>query len=186
MHVDQESKNALMSQIARWFGDSESIDFGHLPESPQISIDLNTLNSKIEDITYMKQVSDTVIKLENYEGAMKIIDHINTIQKIEKNTIEKNKAAAEEQYEVAKSLRDEIISLREKLIKPETILSFVNVNNDHKQPTLKSLLNQVLYRVDDWIAKYFIPKVIERFNSIGEQDFDRKIIIHFYNMFYQV
>lgn len=151
------------------------MDFNNISSFAQTSIDIDTLKSKIEDSNYMQQVSDTLIKLENYEGAKKVLEHINIITLIQKHTVDKNKAAAEEQYEVAKSLRDEIINLKAKLIIPETVLEFVNVNNDHKQPTLKSLLNQVVYRVDDWIAKYFIPKVLENYNSISDKDFDRKI-----------
>lgn len=138
-----------MNQIARSFGDSGYIDFYSSSSLSQSSIDSETLEAKIEDSDYMQQVSGTLIKIENYEGAKKVIEHINLLALIQKYTADKNKAAAEEQYEVAKTLRDEIINLKSKLLTPAAVLSFVNANNDHKQPTLKSLLNQVVYRVDD-------------------------------------
>jgi hypothetical protein len=166
----------MMAQVARCFGESEIIDFDHLPESkPEIT--RNSLLGKLEDEQEMTKVAEEMIKMENYTGAQKIWDHVDLINKVQKILDDKKQAAADEKYELAMKLRDEASELQNKMLNEQQIADLLNAKNTDSQPTLKFLLNQVLYRIDDSMAKYFVPKHLEKYQSIDDRDFDRKILL---------
>lgn len=163
-----------MARVARCFGESENLDFDHLPESrPSISID--SLKGKLEDESEMTKVAEEMIQMENYTGAQKIWDHIDLIHKVKKILDDKKQAAADEKYELAMQLRDEAAQIQDKMLNEQQISDLLNSKASNSQPTLKFLLNQVLYRVDDAMAQYFVPKYIEKYQNIDARDFDRKI-----------
>lgn len=163
-----------MAKVARCFGETENIDFDHLPESrPTISID--SLKGKLEDESQMTKVAEEMIQVENYTGAQKIWGHIDLIHKVKKILDDKKKAAADEKYELAMQLRDEAAQLQDKMLNEQQISDLLNSKESSSQPTLKFLLNQILYRVDDAMAQYFVPKYIEKYQNIDDRDFDRKI-----------
>jgi hypothetical protein len=47
--------------------------------------------------------------------------------------------------------------------------------NARQKLTMKKLINQVLYRVDDSTAQFFVTKYLERYQNVDDKDFERRI-----------
>lgn len=169
------TKTVLMNKIAKTFGDSANLDFDHLPESSSPVFTKEYLKDKLENKEEMKKVADALVKQENYDEAQKIWTHIDLIDKVNKALADKQKAAAEEKYELAMKLRDDANSYKEQMLNEKQIVALFNAPHPHKQPTLKNLLNQVLYRIDDSLAEYFVPKYLEKVQKIDDRDFEAKV-----------
>jgi len=166
-----------MSQLARCFGDPENLDFDHLSENTQVTVTEDSIKDKLEDKEEMKKTAEALIRLENYEGAQKIWDHIDIVDKVIQAGEDKKKAASEEQYELAMKLRDDINNYKEQLMDAVQISDLFNSESTRHNLTMKNLLNQVLYRVEDSFAQYYIPKFTQKYQSIDERDFDSKVCL---------
>lgn len=164
-----------MTKIANYFGDEDVIDFDHLPEHHSPRVDKDSIKDKLENKEEMGQLADQLIKMENYEGAKRIWKHVDVLDEMKTALAEKKKAASEEKYELAMKYRDEINQLKEDMLSESDVVELFEHNHTSKQLTLKNMLNQVLYRVDDSTAKYFIDKTLEKYDKIDSRDFDKKI-----------
>ena len=72
-------------------------------------------------------------------------------------------------------LRDEAKQLKKKMLNEEQIINLFSDNSSHHGPTLRFLINQVIYKVDDSMAQYFVPKFIEKLQKIDERDYTHKL-----------
>ena len=161
----------LLSQISKFFGESNSSGSQHFSIN---SISIDSLSSKIEDKAYIHKIADALIKLENYDGANKLYEHIELLSKLQSLSDEKSKAVAEEQYDIAKALKNEISDLKRQLMNPDTMIDLIHCNTENKHLTLRNILELVIQRVDDPFALYFVPYAIEKYNRIEHPNFQRK------------
>ena len=124
----------------------------------------------------MEKIAELLIKLENYESAKSIFNHIEILEKVNELLVDKNKAASEEDYELAMKLRDQINKHKESLLSEKDIADFFS-SNSSRQISLRNIVNQVIYRVDDCFAKYFARTFIEKYTRIDFKNFQAKIRI---------
>lgn len=167
-----------MSRVSVCFGDSGLVDFNSIKELTHKVWTEESLKDKIEDVNEMLIIADELIKLEKYTAAKMIEAHIKNIDEVKKLLQDKAKAASEEKYELAMQLRDEINTLKSQLMTvPEILALFSDESETKHQPTLRHIINQVIYRVDDSFATYFVNEFIEKYERIDSQDYISKIKI---------
>ena len=168
-------KQQLRTKVANFFGDFGALALDGVSDTKKISFTEESLQGKLEDKETLESAIKQLIKQENYSGAEKIWKHIDIIDKIGKVLEDKKKAAAQEQYEQAMKLRDEADKMKEDMLNEKEIMELLNSEDTHHHPTLKFLINQVLYRVDDCSAEYFVNKFLNKLESIEERDFESKL-----------
>ena len=150
------------------------MDFDHLSEASDSNITEESLKDKMNNKEEMENIAEKLIKLENYENAKSIWNHIEILDKVNQLLVDKNKAASEEDYELAMKLRDQINQQKASMLSEKVVADFFS-SSTNKQISLKNIVNQVIYRVDDCFAKYFAKSFIEKYNRIDFKDFEAKI-----------
>lgn len=147
-----------MAQVARWFGESDHVDFDESLNVYSTSVTPESLTGKLDNKEEMKKIAESLANYENYEGAQRLWDHIDAIDKIKNSNPSETK------------------NLKAKMLNEQQIVDLLSsLQQVHKQPTLRFVVNQVLYRVDDAVAQHFVSKFIERYQKIDDRDYDQKI-----------